>query len=87
MRIDVRIQQTPDHALILRAVFRCFRLEEIDASLAECERYLDTFFAKCEMGRRWQEIGDNLDLSNGLIRVNGFVVHKQLFLCAKSRRQ
>ena len=38
MCLNIRIQQPPDHALILHVVLRCLTLEEVHAALAQRNR-------------------------------------------------
>jgi hypothetical protein len=40
-----------NHALILRVVLLGFALEEVDASLAQCERYLHSIISKYKVFR------------------------------------
>jgi hypothetical protein len=56
----VRVQKSTDHALILRVVLLRFALEEVDASLAQCERYLHSIVSKYKVFRWREEIRDNL---------------------------
>jgi hypothetical protein len=51
MMLCVRIQKSTDHALILRVVLLGFALEEVDASLAQCERYFHSIVSKYKVFR------------------------------------
>jgi hypothetical protein len=46
MMLCVNIQKSTNHALILRVVLLGFALEEVDASLAQCERYFHSIISK-----------------------------------------
>ena len=50
--------QMPNHSLVLRLMPGRFRLEEVHAAFAQCERDLDTLFAECQFGGCGQEIGE-----------------------------
>jgi hypothetical protein len=49
MVLGIGIEQAPNHSLVLRMVLPCFRLEEIDAALAQGDRNLHAFVAKHEI--------------------------------------
>jgi len=51
--LRIRIQQAPNHSLVLRPVLRGLALKKIYASLAQRERDLHAFFLEDEvLGRR-----------------------------------
>ena len=49
--LGVRVQQPPNHPLVLRIVLRRFALEKLDAALAQREGDFDALIAKCEVLR------------------------------------
>jgi hypothetical protein len=85
--VNVRVYQTTDHSLILRLMFYRFGLEKIDALLAERQGDLHALLSKRQLFRRWKEIREHLNPTQGLIRVVCFHAHTQPFLCANSQRQ
>lgn len=46
MVLGIGIEQSPNHSLVLCMVLPCFRLEEVDATLAQGDRDLYAFVAK-----------------------------------------
>jgi hypothetical protein len=72
LAINVGVEKPPNHALVLRVVFRGLGLEELDALLAQSQSYLHTFFTKCQVSRRREEVRDNLNLAKGFIGVFDF---------------
>jgi hypothetical protein len=54
--LGVGVEQAPDHALILRVVTARLTLEELNASLAQRDRHLDSLIAKDKILRRWKEV-------------------------------
>ena len=87
MRINIRIEQTPDHPLVLSLVLGSFRLEKLHALLAQRESYLDALFTKRQLGRRRQKVRNDLDVAQWLIRVGDFPFQILPFPCANIRRQ
>jgi hypothetical protein len=77
--VHVGVEKATDHALVLGVVFRGLGLEEVDALAAEGQRDLHTLFAESQLGGRGQEVRNDLDRAQGLIRVFGFRVHKWPF--------
>src|SRR5712692_6635218 len=66
MLLGVKIDDFLDHCLIRNVVLTRFRLEEIDAPLAQRQCDLNRAFFENEFIRTWQEIRHNLRLSYGL---------------------
>ena len=56
MMLCVGVEKPSDHSLILSVVFQRLALEEVDAPLAHCKRYLDTLFLKDQVFRRRKKI-------------------------------
>ena len=46
---SIGVEQTPDHALILRVVLPRLTFEEVDAALAQRDRHLDPLVPKNEI--------------------------------------
>ena len=87
MNINVGIQQPPNHALILGAVFSGLRLEELDALLAQGDSDLDAFLPKYKVIGRREKIRNYLEIAQRLICVAYFRAHKLPYLSASNRRQ
>jgi hypothetical protein len=56
LRVNVRIQQSANHALVLRLVLCCIGLEKLDAALAQCQRDFHAVFPKRQFGGGRQKI-------------------------------
>src|SRR6266567_9054414 len=82
--LRVRVEQPPNHALILRVVLRGLPFEELDAALAQRQGDLDALFAKHEVLRRRQEVRHHLELAQRLIRVSYFRAHRFVYPYASS---
>jgi len=85
MVLGVSIEKTPDHALILRVVLLCLRFEELDATFAQSKRYFDSIIPKDQILRAREEVGNYFKLSEGLVCVFDFRVHRFAFLFASNR--
>jgi len=72
----IGVEQTPDHALVLGAMFPRLTLEELDASLAQRNGDLHPLIPKDKILGPRQEIGHDLKVSEGLVRVFDFPVHR-----------
>jgi hypothetical protein len=66
MLLGVKIDDFLDHCLVRNVVLTRFRLEELDAPLAQRQCDLHRAFFENELIRTWQEIRHNLRLSYGL---------------------
>ena len=87
MMLRIGIEEPTDHALILRTMLFSFALEELDATLRQGERNFDTLFIQNQVLRFRQKVRNDLQLSQGLVRVLDFRAHKFAFLCANNRRR
>ena len=85
MVLGVSIEKTPDHPLILGVVLLCLGLEELDATLAQGQRYLDSFIPKDQVLRTRKKVGNNFKLSEGFVCVFYFRAHRFAFLFANNR--
>src|SRR5205085_11681201 len=81
----VGIKQAPDHSLVLRIVLLRFALEKLDAALTQRDRDLDPFVPKNEVLGSRQKIRDDLEVSEGFIRVPNFLARRFAFLCASNQ--
>ena len=63
MVLGIGIEQPPNHALVLRVVFLCLALEELDAALAQRDRDLDSFVSKNQVFRMRKKIRNDLEVS------------------------
>jgi len=77
--LRVCIQEPANHALILCVVLLCFALEKVNAAFSQRERYFHAILTKHKILWWWEEISDNLQRTDWLIRVLDFRAHK--FLC------
>src|SRR6185503_20233571 len=84
MMLGIGIEQTPDHALVLRVVLLRLALEKLHAALAERDRDLDPFIPENQVLRVRQEVRDDLWVAEGLVRVPDSLAHRFVFLCARS---
>jgi hypothetical protein len=80
MVLCIGIEQPPDHALVLRMVFLCLTLEEVDASLAQCNGDLDTFVSKDQFFWPRKEVRNDPKISEGFVGVLDFLAHKRACL-------
>jgi hypothetical protein len=58
--LRVVVEKPADHPLILRVVLPRFALEELDATLAQCDCDLDAFIPKDEVLGRRKEVPNDL---------------------------
>jgi hypothetical protein len=85
MMLGIGVEQPPDHALVLSAMFPGLALEEFDASPAQRDRDLDSFIPKDEVLRARKEIRNDFEIPEGFVRVLDFLAHKFACLSASSR--
>ena len=52
MVLGIRVKQPPNHALVLRVVLAGFRLEEVDAALAQGDGDFDALVTEDQFLRR-----------------------------------
>ena len=77
--LGVCVEQSANHALILGVVLLCLDLEEVDATLAQCDGDFDPFVLKYKILMSGKKISDDLGASERLVRVLDFRAHK--FVC------
>jgi len=85
MVLRIGIEQPPDHALVLGVMFPCLTLEELDASLTQRNGDLHALVPENEVLGSRQEVRNDLQVSEGLVRVSDFLAHRFPFLSASSR--
>ena len=83
----IRVEQATDHALVLSVMFPGLTLEELDASPAQCNGDFDSFILKDEFLRARKEIRNDLEVSEGFVRVLDLFAHTFACLSASSRLQ
>ena len=83
----IGVKETTDHPLVLRIMFRCFPLKEIDAAFAQRQSDLYALVPEHEVFGSGKKICDHLGFTQRFIRVSDFRAHKVAFLSANSRRQ
>jgi hypothetical protein len=84
MMLCIGIEQPPDHALVLSMMFSGLALEELDASLAQCNGDLDAFLSKDEVFRSGKEVRNDPDISERFVGVFDFPAHRFAYLSASS---
>ena len=67
---DIKIEQSPDHGLIVGMVLPGLLLEEIDTGPTQANGHLDAFLLEGQLTGRWQEIVDHPQVAQGLIGVS-----------------
>ena len=82
--LGIRIEQPPNHPLILRVASLCLCLEEFGATLAQSDTDLHPFVLKYKILRPWKEVSHDLRVSEGFVGVFYFRVHKFVCLSANS---
>jgi hypothetical protein len=85
MILRISIEQPPDHTLILRVMFPRLTLEELDTSLARCNRDLDAFVPKNELLGPREEIRNDLEIAERFVGVLDFLAHRCARPSASSR--
>lgn len=83
----VRIEKPADHALVLCVMLLGFTLEEFNAALAQRDRDLDPLFPKDEVLRSRQKVRNDLQPSQGFVRVSDFRAHKVVCPFANNRHR
>jgi hypothetical protein len=85
VEFGVRIEQSPDHPLVLRVVPTRLVFEELDAPLAQCDRHLDSFVPKDQVLGARKKVRNDLQPSERFVRVLNVLAHKFPCLCASTR--
>ena len=84
MMIGIRVEQPPNHPLILRIVSLRLGLKEFNTALAQCDGDLDPFVLKHKIPGVGQEVSDDLRVSEGFVCVLDFRAHRFVCLSANS---
>ena len=87
MVLSIGIEQPTDHSLVLRMMFTCLALEELDASLAQRNGDLDAFVPKDQFFGPGKEVRNDPEVSEGFVGVLDFLAHRCACLSASSRLQ
>lgn len=85
MMFRVSIKKAPDHALVLSVVFPRLALEKLNAAFAQRDGHLHSFIPEDEVFRTRKEVRNDLEVSEGFVRVRDFLAHKFACLSASSR--
>ena len=85
MVFRIGIEQPTDHPLILCIVFPRLVLEELNAALAQGDGYFYTFIPENKVLGAWEEVRNDLWISEGFVRVPDFLAHRFAFLCANNQ--
>jgi len=85
MILGIGVEQSPNHALVLRVMFAGFPLEEVDASLAQRDGHFNPLVPKDKFPGARQEIRNDSEVSEGLVRVFYFFAHRSLCLKTRAR--
>ncbi len=76
MMLRIGVKQSADHALILRIVSARLVLEEFDATLAQGNGHFHAFIPEDEILRARQEIRNDPEAPEGLVRVLDSLAHR-----------
>ena len=85
--LGVRIEKSTDHALVLGVVFLSFRLEKLNAALAQSDGHLYAFIPKDEILGAWKKVRYDLRASERFVCVSCFRAHRFVFLSANIPRR
>jgi len=77
--VNVNVQEATYHFLVLSTVLFGLLFKEVYRILAQSDCDFDLFFVKRQFTWRRQEIINNPDIAQGLIRVFYFLFHKFSF--------
>lgn len=75
--LSVGVEQSPDHALVLRVMFASFSLKALNASFPQRGGHFDSLIPKDEFFRARQEIGNDLKVSEGFVRIFHLLGHNE----------
>jgi len=76
MMLCIGIEESPNHALVLSAMFAGFPLEEVDASFAQRDGHFNPLVPKDKFLRARQEIRNDFEVCEGFVRVFYFLTHR-----------
>ena len=79
MMVGIRIEQAPNHALILRTMLLCLALEELDAAFAQGDRDLDSLIPEDKIFRGRKEVRNDLWVAEWFVRVPDSLAHRFAF--------
>lgn len=85
--LDIRIEQPPDHPLVLSVVPSRLVLKELDTTFTQSDSDLDPLVAEDKVFRTRQEIRNDLNVSERFVGVLDFRAHRSVCLFANSPRQ
>ena len=85
--LGIRIEQTPNHSLILRVVSSRFVLEELDTAFAQSDCDLCPLVAEGQLLRPRKEIRYDSEVPEGFVCVLDFRAHRSVCLFANSLHQ
>jgi len=85
MMLGIGIEQSSDHALVLRMMFTGFPLEVLDASLTQRDGHFHSFITEDKFFRRREEIRNDSQISERFVRVFYFPAHRFACLSANNR--
>jgi len=85
--LGVGIEQSADHALVLRVMFASFSLKVLNASFAQRNSHFDSFIPKDEFFGARQKIGNDLKISERFVCIFYFPVHRVACLFASNLHQ
>jgi hypothetical protein len=83
--LRVGIEQTPNHALVLRVMFAGFSLKILDASLAQRDGHFHSFVTEDKFFRAREEVRNDSQISEGFVRISYSHSHRFACLSASSR--
>lgn len=83
--LRIRVEQPPDHALILSIMLPGLTLEKLDASLAQRNGNFDSFISIDEFLWTRKEVRNDLEVSERFVCVFDFPAHIFASLFASNR--
>lgn len=83
--LSVGVEQSPDHALVLRVMLARFSLKVLNASFAQRNGHFNSFIPKYKFFGAREEIGNDLKVSEGFICIFYFPAHRVACLSASIR--
>ena len=84
---DVEVEEAADHLLVLGMALPGLLFEEIHGSLTQPDSDFDLFFVKRQLIGGRQKIINDPDITQGLIRIFYWLLHRSSFPFASSLHQ
>lgn len=85
MMLGIGVEQSPNHALVLRMMLAGFPFEKLDTPLAQRDGHFDSFLPKDEFFGARQEIRNDSEVSEWFVGVFYFPIHRFACLSVNTR--